>query len=310
MRYALAFLALWQFFTPPDFPYRTTVFGGRFDLGSFGIQIYGLLYLLLGLAFVMVCYGVLARSSWWLGLLLLAVPVSIVLCLADWPQARLGIPANAVTLALAAAVFAFPGDRLPAADPGLEALWAKAPHGLRLAMRGEIKLQNWIPFAAEQVFTDDGQMVWAAATSMYGLPVRGADRLVSGEGRMDWKLLEFLPVMQAAGLEITRSAQGRLEGELLLWNSSALPEAIRSDPKFVSAPNAQGQRAWLLYPRWGNPDNKGWRFVDFGVIFEEYREFAGRTLPARIRAGWFFNGTEFTSGGEFFRATITAAEYR
>lgn len=303
------FFVPWRFLNSPEMPFRTTVLGGRLDLGETGIQAYGLLYLLLCLAFSPLAWGVFTRAWWWPPLLLAVVAVSLVCCFADWPLTRWGVAANAVLLLLYSLTSIFPGDSLPARNKVLEDLWRTSNRGLRLQMKGEIKLQNWLPFVAEQIITQDGQFVWAASLSMFGLPLRGADMLVAGHGRMDWRLLEFFPVLAAAGEDITRSARGRVEGEMLLWLPEFLSAAERADPKFVIERNEAGEPVSVRYPRWGNPDNQGFRLCEFFVLLGETKTFAGCKLPARIRAGWMREGQDF-SQGEFFRATISGAEFR
>ncbi len=304
------FLVPWQFFTPPDFAYRTTIFGGRLNLGPQGILLYGSLYLAFAIAFAALAYGFWVRSAWCFRVLFAAIPLSIFCCLADWPQARLGIAANLLLLLLALLAFAFPGGRLPAADPQLEALWRQPLPALRLTMHGHIKLRNWAPFVAEQVLRADGQFIWSAATTLFGLPVRGADCLLAGEARMNWRLLEFFPVLRASGADISRSAQGRFAGEVRLWFPEALHPAQTADPNFVVLYDSQGRVRSLRFPRWGNPDGQGWRWIDFGALIEEYSLVNGQLTASRIRAGWFFDGVRFAPGGEFFRATVTGRQLR
>ena len=59
-----------------------------------------------------------------------------------------------------------------------------------LRMHGEIRLKNWLPFVAEQVISWERGMIWAATVKMYGIPVKGSDRVIDGEGMLKWKLLE------------------------------------------------------------------------------------------------------------------------
>jgi hypothetical protein len=83
-------------------------------------------------------------------------------------------------------------------------------NAVRLRMHGEIKLKRWLPFTAEQVIRRDRGMIWKATVRMFGLPIRGFDRLIDGEGEMHWKLLGLIPIMSASGADITRSAVGRV----------------------------------------------------------------------------------------------------
>jgi hypothetical protein len=198
---------------------------------------------------------------------------------------------------------------------------------VRLRMHGEIKLQRWFPFEAEQVIRRERGMIWGATARMYGLPVRGSDRLLDGEGAMRWKLFGIIPVLTASGPDITRSTFGRLAAESV-W----LPSVFLGDDVTWTALDGssvkvrfrlQGRPAELTLTvddhgrleaialgRWGNPDGGEFRLVDFGGIVEEESTFGGYTVPTRLRVGWGFKEGRFESDGEFFRVTVDEASYR
>jgi len=198
---------------------------------------------------------------------------------------------------------------------------------VRLRMHGEIKLQRWLPFKAEQVIVWGRGFIWSATVRMYGMPIRGSDRLVDGEGAMQWKLLGFVPVMTASGPDITRSAAGRVAGESM-WFPSVLcdedvswtaPDSSHLRAKFTAhgektefeiAVGERGGVESIKYPRWGNPGDSEFRYVDSGALVEEESTFDGYTIPSRLRVGWYFGTDRFESEGEFFRATIDDAEYQ
>ena len=60
----------------------------------------------------------------------------------------------------------------------------------------------------------------------------------------------------------------------------------------------------VTYPRWGDPDETGYRYVQFGGIVEDENEFASHTIPTRLRIGWYFGTERFETDGEFFRVTV------
>ena len=64
-------------------------------------------------------------------------------------------------------------------------------------------------------------MIWSATVRMYGMPIRGFDRLVNDEGTMRWKLFGIIPIVTASGPDITRSAMGRVIAESV-WLPSAI----------------------------------------------------------------------------------------
>jgi hypothetical protein len=203
----------------------------------------------------------------------------------------------------------------------------KLAQAVRLRMHGEIKLQRWLPFRAEQATVWGRGFIWRATVSMFGMPIKGSDRLVDEEGAMKWKLFGLIPVMTASGPDISRSAAGRVAGEAV-WIPSVLcsrevtwkacePSTVKA--KFTAhgatselelAIDDKGRVKAASQPRWGNPDNTEFRYVQFGVIAEEEGTFGGCTIPTRFRAGWYLGTDRFDSEGEFFRATIDDAQYR
>lgn len=203
--------------------------------------------------------------------------------------------------------------------PLTSAVWAK--------MGGEIKLNDWLPFRAEQVIVWERGFIWQASVKMFGLPVRGSDRLVDGQGAMRWKLLGLIPVMTADGPDITRSAAGRvaaesvwlpsvLRGEHVSWSSLGSTQLTANftaygEPIELTLSVAEnGRLESVSLPRWGNPDDSTYGYQTFGSFVDEERTFDGYTIPTRLRAGWYFGDDRFESEGEFFRATITDVTYR
>jgi hypothetical protein len=205
---------------------------------------------------------------------------------------------------------------------------ARPARAARLRMAGQIKLNDWLPFTAEQVIDWERGFIWQASVKMMGfLPIRGSDRLVDGHGAMRWRLLGLIPVMTAEGADIARSAAGRVAGESL-W----LPSVLRSHDVTWSATDAgqpkatfeafgepieltltiddDGRPTSLWLPRWGNPGGGDFGYATFGALFEDEGTFAGYTVPTRLRGGWHFDGERFDSDGEFFRATITDIQYK
>jgi hypothetical protein len=72
------------------FAYKTTVLGGRVDLGDSGIRIFGALWILPAIGFVAAALGLLEGRSWWQTTLLAATLVSMVLTVLDWNVAFMG----------------------------------------------------------------------------------------------------------------------------------------------------------------------------------------------------------------------------
>jgi hypothetical protein len=207
------------------------------------------------------------------------------------------------------------------------AIAARTPlwQAVQLSMHGHIKLGSWRPFTATQVIAPPHGYIWAATARLAGLPVAGYDRLSSGTGQMNWRLLHLIRLMSASGPDVTRSACGRLAGEIVL-----LPTAFQSafwaegsDADEVTATwhfgpgsetarlrvGASGQLTEVVVDRWGNPNGAPFGRYPFGVSFAAESDFRGITIPSTLRAGWWW-GTQRQQDGEFFRAEITAAEFR
>lgn len=94
------FLVNWRLRSFPEMPFRTTIFGTLLDAGEAGIKAIGVLWLAVGVAFIVLAGATLARAAWWQPLAYVLIVLSAVLCLAGWPDARLGLVGNAVILVL------------------------------------------------------------------------------------------------------------------------------------------------------------------------------------------------------------------
>ncbi|HNS02402.1 MAG TPA: ABC transporter permease [Anaerolineae bacterium] len=79
--------------------YKTTLLGGRWDLGANGIALYGALWALAAIGFVVAAVALLAGWSWYRPLLLGVALFSLALTALDWKVAAAGVVVNAVILA-------------------------------------------------------------------------------------------------------------------------------------------------------------------------------------------------------------------
>lgn len=193
-----------------------------------------------------------------------------------------------------------------------------------LTMRGEIRLGTWRRFSATQVLAPPRGFIWAASARFAGIPVTGFDRYSSGSGQMNWRLGGLIPVMTATGPDVTRSALGRLAGEMALapttfrgatWTGGADDDHTAAtwsldgqDESAEFAVGTDGRLQGVLMQRWGNPNGEPFGRYPFGVAIEAERTFTGVTIGSELRAGWW-RGTDRQLEGEFFRATITGADF-
>jgi hypothetical protein len=81
-------------------PYKTTVFGGRIDLGEIGIAVFGALWAVAALGFISSVAGMLTNQTWWRAVLLGMTLLSLVLTALDSSAAFIGVIVNIVILAV------------------------------------------------------------------------------------------------------------------------------------------------------------------------------------------------------------------
>ena len=86
----MGFVAYWPLGNVPDLPYKTSLLGGRLELGTAGMRLFSLLWLLA--AFIWVVAGVLLifKHPAWASLMLGAALLSLVICILDWGVAFRG----------------------------------------------------------------------------------------------------------------------------------------------------------------------------------------------------------------------------
>ena len=87
-----------------ELPYRTTILGGRIDLGDAGIRIVGLTWLGLAVALAIVAVAIVMALPWWRPVAYVALGLSLVVCVLALPETREGVLAN--LLVAMVAVFA------------------------------------------------------------------------------------------------------------------------------------------------------------------------------------------------------------
>ena len=82
-----------------NIPYKTTVLGGRVDLGNGGIRVMGILWLVLAFVFVVVAAGTALDTTWWVRVAAVVATLSLAMTLLEMPQARIGLFVNLAILA-------------------------------------------------------------------------------------------------------------------------------------------------------------------------------------------------------------------
>jgi hypothetical protein len=82
------------------FPYKTSILNGRMDLGESGIYIFGMLWALAAIGFVVPAVGLFTRWKWNQSLLVGVSIFSLVLTGLDWEIASAGFIVNVAILAI------------------------------------------------------------------------------------------------------------------------------------------------------------------------------------------------------------------
>jgi hypothetical protein len=82
-------------------PHKTTLLGGRFDLGEGGIRAFGVVWLLGAVAFATAAAALILVPPLWTTLVLAAAAFSLVISVLALPDARVGVGINVVLLAFA-----------------------------------------------------------------------------------------------------------------------------------------------------------------------------------------------------------------
>ena len=92
------FAESWRLAPASGVPYKTTVLGGRVDLGDRGIRTIGILWLAVAAAFLAVAAATVLDASWWRPAAAATAAASIALTFLELPQARLGTLINVIIL--------------------------------------------------------------------------------------------------------------------------------------------------------------------------------------------------------------------
>lgn len=98
MVHVLGFVVAWKLLSVAAMPYSTALLDGHLGIGSAGIRVLGVVWLLVSFGFVGAAFGVWRRSRWALRVLAVAVPISAFLCLCEIGSAYAGLVVNCLIL--------------------------------------------------------------------------------------------------------------------------------------------------------------------------------------------------------------------
>ena len=94
----VGFAVPWRLVQADEMPYSTEILSGRIDVGDAGIRVFGVAWLLLGIAFLHIAVAAWMGRPDWPQLALGVVAASLVLCVLGLPAARVGLRVNALLL--------------------------------------------------------------------------------------------------------------------------------------------------------------------------------------------------------------------
>jgi uncharacterized protein DUF6544 len=194
--------------------------------------------------------------------------------------------------------------------------------GVRVALRGQIRLGTWLPFTSEQDSFPTA-FTWRARVTAGPLTLfRATDRLADGAGGVDARLLGRLRVIHGDDAHTARSAAARAALEAAVFAPAALlghpgieweareddlirarwavaPE--RPEIELRLGPSGAIRSVWA--PRWGRQGTDVHQYIPFGGELAGERRFGTYRLPESLSVGWWWGTERFAP---FFRAEVLA----
>lgn len=244
----MGFVAYWPLGEIAELPYKTTLLGGRWDVGAAGMRLFSLLWLVAAVTLVGASIGAVTGQDWWLPLMSTAVLLSLLICILDWSNAFRGAIISLVIFILLLPVWGlriqpkpfapYPQSTpvltttpLPADLPTPVARYYRAILGEQVPLinsavitgRGKLRFAN-ITFPTRLRFTHDAGKGYRhyIESTVWGYPLlKVNERYLDGEGRME------LPV----GI-IENEPKINMAANLGLWGESIwLPSIFITDPR-------------------------------------------------------------------------------
>jgi len=199
---------------------------------------------------------------------------------------------------------------------------AALPNGVRMAMRGRIKVGLWLPFIAKQT-VDGRSFTWRARVGRGPLkPLRVTDHYADAAGSTDGRLLGRVTLFHAHDGNTARSAATRaaiesvvfappsvLPGGGVTWRAESENVIVAcfdlppERPEVRVRINERGAIRTVSAQRWGNAGEKTFQYIPFGGEIHAERRFGDLVLPSSASVGWWFETPRYAP---FFHADITA----
>lgn len=190
--------------------------------------------------------------------------------------------------------------------------------GVKLTMRGRIKVGLWLPFSAQQE-CDGHSFTWRARVGLGRLAALAVDDRFSDDGGSTEGRLGRVKLFRADDENTTRSAAGRVALEAVYTPASLLPQRgvtwqAESETEIVATWDVPPERPELHLqiddlgavrsyhlPRWGKVGQRHFDYIPCGCDVTAERRFGDLVVPSSVVGAWWF-GTP--RGAPFFRAEI------
>ena len=95
----MGLVAYWPLGTIAELPYKTALLNGQWEVGSMGMRVFALLWLIAGIGFILAALALLFGWLWWQPILLISLALSLVVTALDWQVAFRGGILDVVILA-------------------------------------------------------------------------------------------------------------------------------------------------------------------------------------------------------------------
>jgi len=251
----LGFVAYWPLAKISETPYKTTLLGGRLDIGAAGMKVYSLLWLLAALSFVIAAVALAIGKSRWAPLMLAAALLSLVLCILDWEAAFRGALIDLALLLVLGVVFGLrmqPAPLPPYTAPAMPLETIPLPAGLPEPVERFYRLTygDQVPVYTSAVISGRGSLRFMGIT----FPARWRFSHLAGQDYRHYIEATFY------GLPIMKVNEHYLDGHSRL----ALPfGVVENDPGVDSAANQGLWGETMFFPAVFLTDQRiRWEAVD------------------------------------------------
>lgn len=196
---------------------------------------------------------------------------------------------------------------------------------VELDQHGRIRIGAWRSFRAAEIIAPLEGYIWAVATQVFGVPIRGYDRLTHGTGEMTHRAFGRFPIVSARGADLTRSTTGRLLSEMVWAPAVAVGPEVEWKPvddhtavalmpyggdihEVSITAGSSGALQWVTIDRWASVDKCPYRLHPFSAEIHSEATFGGFTVPSRVTAGYDYDSERWPDCA-FIELTVDDATF-